>query len=57
MGYPSDVTDNQWETLLPILTQNKRGPKHSNLRTVLNDTTANATMPLEVACIQVRCCT
>lgn len=37
MGYPSDVTDAQWELLFPLLSpSSKRGPKHADLRTVVN---------------------
>ncbi len=37
MGYASDLTDEQWAVVEPVLTSaSKRGPRHSGLRTVVD---------------------
>jgi putative transposase len=37
MSYPSDMTDDQWQRLEPVLNpRDKRGPKFTDLRTVVN---------------------
>lgn len=36
VGFPSDVTDRQWSVLEPLLTAGKRGPRHTDLRNVIN---------------------
>ena len=37
MSYPSDLTDEQWAVLEPLLCRaSKRGPKHADLRAVVD---------------------